>query len=89
MYVPNIFDIRRFRSAVKYSISTTLLLPGRRMCLGEQLTKMELFLLVSNIFLRYKVTFPDDYIPPEKDMDVIDQGIVRVCKPYTAIFTER
>ena len=66
-----------------------VLFPGRRMCLGEQLTRMELFLLVSNIFLRYKITFPDDYIPPEKDTDVIEKGLIRNCKPYTAVFTER
>ena len=59
------------------------------MCLGDQLTKMELFLLVSNIFLRYKVTFPDDYTPPKEDSDAIDRSMLRNFTPYTAIFTER
>ena len=65
-----------------------LLDSGTRMCLGEQLAKMELFLLVANILQRYKISFPEEY-KPKDDSEVFVTGALRMCGPYTANFTER
>ena len=61
---------------------------GRRMCLGEQLAKMEIYLLLSNLLLRYNITLPDGFTPPS-DQDSLIPGIIRTLIPYEAIFTER
>ena len=61
---------------------------GQRMCLGEQLTKMELFLLAANMLQRYKISFPADY-KPEDDSEAIKPGAIRLCVEYKAHFTQR
>ena len=61
---------------------------GPRMCLGEQLTRMELFLLVANMLQRYRISFPDDYNPKD-DSEVITAGAVRLCVEYKALFVQR
>ena len=58
------------------------------MCLGEQLAKMELFLLLSNLLLRYNITFPEGYTPP-KDTEIMVNYFITTCKSYEAVFTER
>merc|ERR1712043_150727 len=88
---PDKFDVEHFlKSDGSLNNSNEDFMPfgiGSRMCLGEQLTKMELFLLVSNMLQRYKISFPQDY-KPQDDSEIIDK-MMRMCGPYTAIFTER
>ena len=38
-------------------------LSGRRMCMGKQLVRMELFLLMSNLLHQFKFTFPPNSKP--------------------------
>ena len=61
---------------------------GRRMCVGEQLAKTELYLFTSNLLLRYRIRFRQGFTPPS-DLLAITRGFVRECVDYEVTFTER
>ena len=58
------------------------------MCFGETLVKMEMFLLLSNLLLKYKISFPKEFEAPE-DGDIYFNGLARESPLYQAVFTER
>ena len=60
---------------------------GRRVCLGEGLAKMELFLFMSSLLQRYKISAP----PDEKLEVVIDRDNVFIngIEPYNVLLTKR
>ena len=49
---------------IKTSFSVFNIFVGRRTCLGEQLSRMEMFLLLANLFHNYSFTFPEDEPDP-------------------------
>ena len=56
------------------------------MCVGESLSKAELFLFLANIVHVFDLSFPADEPTPTTDPDV---GILQQPQPYKVIFTER
>ncbi|XP_024945639.1 cytochrome P450 306a1 isoform X2 [Cephus cinctus] len=58
---------------------------GKRMCLGEDLAKMMLFLFTGRILQRLNLTSPED-----QQLDLTGEcGITMTPKPYRLIFTSR
>ncbi len=59
---------------------------GKRVCIGQSLAKVELFLLVSSLFQRFKVsTVPDE---PKPTIEY-STGTVLILKPHQLVLTER
>ena len=50
------------------------------MCLGEQMAKVEIFLVVSNLLQQFTFKFPEDDPAPAQD-DVVD-NIFGAHKPF-------
>ena len=59
---------------------------GRRVCVGEAMAKLELFLFISHILYRYELTIAQD--EPRPDMEGI-LGVVLAPKPYKLQFIKR
>merc|ERR1712018_72373 len=60
---------------------------GRRMCLGEQLAKQELFLFFSHIVHSFHVT--SDPASPLPSLDTLPGAGVRSSQPFKVVFTPR
>jgi len=60
---------------------------GRRMCLGEQLAKQELFLFFSHIVHAFRVTV--DPACPEPSLQAQPGAGVRSAQPFKVVFTPR
>ena len=58
----------------------SLIISGRRMCLGEQMAKVEIFLVVSNLLQQFTFKFPEHDAIPAQD-DVVD-NIFCSHKPF-------
>ncbi|KZL86099.1 cytochrome p450 [Colletotrichum incanum] len=39
---------------------------GNRMCLGQNLATAEITIILAHFFRRYKMSLPDDFVPPRK-----------------------
>ncbi|XP_053711484.1 cytochrome P450 2U1 isoform X2 [Synchiropus splendidus] len=64
---PDSFNPTRFLDAEGKLIRKESFIPfgiGRRVCMGEQLAKMELFLMVTNLLQSFRLRLPDGSIPP-------------------------
>ncbi|XP_064191256.1 cytochrome P450 2U1 [Anguilla rostrata] len=59
---------------------------GRRLCMGEQLAKMELFLMFSNLMQAFTFRLPDGLPPPSMDGRF---GLTLAPCPYTVHVTPR
>lgn len=73
------------RTNLLISFSSDFLI-GRRMCLGEQLAKQELFMVFTGILHSYRVVVPEGASPPD---DSHGGGIVLKSKPYEVQFLPR
>ena len=59
---------------------------GRRVCLGESLARMELFLFLAAIFQKFQITAPDpDNLPDTKGVF----GLTMSPQPYKVKCLER
>lgn len=61
-------------------------LSGRRVCMGEQLAKMELFLMVISLLQAFKFRLPEGTPPPPPDGRF---GLTLAPCPYTVCVTTR
>ena len=59
---------------------------GPRMCMGEQLSRMEFFLMTANIFQTFSTTFPKD--EPEPTTEPVF-AMIQYPQDYKIVFTER
>ena len=57
---------------------------GRRVCLGENMSKSMLMIIFPMIFQRYKFTKPDDF-----DFGYEDIGIANICRKYKVCIENR
>ena len=60
-------------------------LSGRRMCLGEQLARQELFIFFTTLMLHFNVKLPEGVTA---DLEGIEEGLMKP-KPYEVIFEAR
>ena len=60
---------------------------GKRICLGENLAKTELFLITTSVFQSFKIVPDPDSPKPSLEAQV--NGIVAVTKPHQLVFHER
>ena len=68
-------------------LSQVLYFTGRRVCPGEGLAKMELFLFMAALLQRYKISAPPgEKLEVEFDRDSI---FINTIKPYNVIFIKR
>jgi len=70
---PSEFNPQRFLDDEKTLKKTdTIMMPfslGKRICMGEGLARMELFLIIASVFQRYSVTFVEDEPKPALTAD--------------------
>jgi len=59
---------------------------GKRVCIGEQLARDQLFLFISNIFQRYTIVPDPARTPPSLEPKI---GFLMAPKPFTVVATER
>ncbi|XP_071482210.1 cytochrome P450 2J4-like [Diadema antillarum] len=87
---PEVFRPERFLSEDgKEVVKNEAYLPfgvARRVCLGEQLAKMEMFLFFTNVLQRFKVTFPPGAVP---DYGFGHRLTTLLPKTYEIILEER
>ncbi|XP_072175490.1 cytochrome P450 2J4-like [Diadema setosum] len=87
---PEVFRPERFLSEDgKEVVKNEAYLPfgvARRVCLGEQLAKMEMFLFFTNVLQRFKVTFPPGAVP---DYGFGHRITTLLPKTYEIILEER
>merc|ERR1712150_61215 len=79
---PHTFDPRRFLDSEGNVRTKEELIPfslGKRVCLGEGLARMELFLFFVSIFRKYKISVPEGY-PVPKPVGVL--SITNMPKPF-------
>ena len=87
---PNSFQPERFLS----DNGTTLNIPeafipfgiGKRVCIGQSLAKVELFLFVSSLFQRFQVSTVPNEPKPKIEYST---GTVLILKPHRLVLTER
>ena len=58
---------------------------GRRVCAGESLARLEMFIFFVTILQRYNVRLPEDHSVNEEATEFL----VRSPKPFNVVFTER
>ena len=63
------------------------IISGRRMCLGEQMAKVEIFLVVSNLLQQFTFKFPEHDAMQAQD-DVVD-NIFCAHKPFRVCAVHR
>lgn len=88
---PELFKPERFLDSETGKVKENLdsLVPfsiGKRSCVGENMAKMELFLLWSALLYKYKFTVPDGEKPPS--LDVI-YGATLAYKPFKVKMAKR
>ena len=88
---PSQFDPNRFLDKNKnvLNLSTMSYLPfsaGRRVCLGELLAKVELFLFVAQLMHQFKIENPPGYPLPSLEGDI---GMGLKPKPYKVCIKRR
>ncbi|XP_066283978.1 cytochrome P450 2U1-like [Branchiostoma lanceolatum] len=79
---PDTFDPSRFlddNGRVKVPEAFMPFSTGRRICLGEQLAKMELFLFLTSLLQRFTFKLPEGAPEPDLSGDI---GITLLPKPY-------
>ncbi|VDL83122.1 unnamed protein product [Nippostrongylus brasiliensis] len=59
---------------------------GKRSCLGESLARAELYLIIANVLLRYKISADPDHMP---SMKAAHEIAVRVPSSYHICFEQR
>ncbi|PIK55290.1 putative cytochrome P450 2U1 [Apostichopus japonicus] len=89
---PNLFRPERFLNASRDSILTekrnqlVAFGLGRRICVGKKLAEVELFIVFSNLFKRYRVRFAE---PNQKIDKVGIFGLTYFPKPFKVILEKR
>lgn len=59
---------------------------GRRVCMGESLAKMELFLFFTGMLQRFTFSVPDGAPPPTLEGDL---SVTYMPKPFEVVVKER
>jgi len=80
---PEKFDPTRFMNGNKNEDKFTHLIPfsvGKRVCLGEPLARMEIFLLLTTLFSKFQFSFPPD--EPKPPCNVVHLSFMREPVPY-------
>lgn len=86
---PEKFNPSRFINAEGKVMKPEFFMPfgvGRRVCLGEMLARMELFLFFSNFFHSFDISIPEDENPPTLKGIA---GITISPKPFNVILEPR
>ncbi|KAJ8021153.1 Cytochrome P450 2J5 [Holothuria leucospilota] len=61
---------------------------GSRVCLGERLARMQLFIFLSHLLYRYSFKPPKDVVLP-RTLDGVEDAVARSPLPYPVVITER
>lgn len=89
MSLPFAFSTDRFRDRQGQRVSPSYFLPfgaGPRVCVGESLARLEIFLFLSSLLQRMSFRLPDGASPPDLQGRL---GVVLQPLPYKVVVTPR
>ncbi|XP_064644177.1 cytochrome P450 2J4-like [Lineus longissimus] len=62
---------------------------GRRMCLGEPLSRQLMFIFVANLAQRFTFSFPEEDVPPKDPLQIAWSGVTNMPRDFQIIATPR
>ena len=92
---PEKFDPTRFLNENGEYQSNPHVIPfsvGKRVCLGESLARMELFIFWTGLMQKYRVKLPDEFLNDQSKMSIAAEGtdgLIHCVGPHEIIFTQR